>query len=227
MKNNALSKVLMLIVISTFASSVMAPFVFSALLSDVQRPELDDRCGEIDIRWDSALRANIYELYRNGDLIYRGRSREYKDVPLIQNSLHEYRLLAINDGGVSEFSEGSVLQVNRPCPPEAPEDIDVQEMPCGGSVSIEWDPVARATVYEVVRRPVPILTGAFTDWSGRPTTLYVGEETSFSEDGLVPGGLYSYRVRGGNETDMGSWYRKFVRASEICPPERPDPPRGE
>lgn len=227
MKYTAFTKALILIVISITASFVVAPFVFSALLSDIERPELEDRCGEIDIRWDPALRANIYELYRNGDLIYSGRSMEYKDRPLIQNNEHEYRLLAINDGGVSEFSEGSVLKVERPCPPEAPEGIDVREMPCGGSVFIEWDPIARADVYELVRKPVPILTGTLIEWSGRPTTLYIGEETSFSDSGLVPGGLYSYMVRGGNETDMGDWYRKFVRASEICPPERPDPPRGE
>ena len=217
----------MLVVMSIAVSAVMAPLVFSALMGDVERLVVNDRCGEIDLWWDTALRADVYELYRNGDLIYRGRSREYKDVPLIQNNLHEYRLLAINDGGVSEFSEGSVLQVNRPCPPEAPEDIEVHEMPCGGNVFFEWDPVARATVYEVVRRPAPVLTDTVRVWARGPVTVQVSEQSSFSEGGLVPGAFYSYRVRGGNETDMGNWYRKFVRASEICPPERPDPPMGE
>ncbi|MGM0629020.1 MAG: hypothetical protein ACQESA_01180 [Patescibacteria group bacterium] len=211
----------------TLLSIVVSPFLFSAIFSDVKGEEVDERCGEINLKWDPVERAGSYALYRNGDVIYRGGSLRYKDKPLIQENIHEYSLMAVNKGGRSDISEEANLTVERPCPPEEPMEVEVHDMPCGGSVSFEWDPVPRADVYEVTRRPAPIITGTISEWAEGPSTLQVSDKTEFSEEGLTPGALYSYRVRGGNETDMGNWYRKFIRASQICPPERPDPPERD
>lgn len=216
-----------LLIFITLLSLIISPFLFSAIFADVRKDELNDRCGEIVLSWEPVERAETYKLYRNGEEIYNGRFLGYKDKPLIQENIHAYRLMAVNQGGESDISEEAVLRIESPCPPEAPEEITVHETPCGGNVSFEWDPVPRAEVYEVVRRPAPIITSTLNEWSKGVSTLQVSAETEFSEEGLIPGGFYSYRIRGGNETDMGDWYKKYIRASEICPPERPEPPERE
>ncbi len=206
-------------------SFLFAPFLFSSLFADLREPEVEKKCGEIVLSWESVERAQSYVLYRDGEPIYSGRARSYVDRPLVLGDFHLYSLVAVNEGGRSDVSAENLIKTERPCPPEAPEKITVHESPCGGKVSLEWEPSREVDTYQLVRSPIPVLTGGIFAWM-RENVVYEGDETAFEEDGLQPGGFYTYKVRAKNETGWSDWTSKFIRASKMCPPERPSPPTG-
>ncbi len=207
-------------------SFLVSPFLFSVLLADIiEDPYFNESCAEILLTWGPVERAERYILYRDTEEIYRGAVRSHLDTPLVMNTRYAYSLVAVNRGGESEMSGEALISAERPCPPDPPEEIFVLDSPCGGVVTIEWTPPPRAERYQVVRDPVPVLTGGVFDWT-EMNMIYEGTDTVLQEYGLKPGGYYSYGVRAWNETGWGEWNRKFIRASLECPPERPLPPVG-
>lgn len=217
-------KFLMILGGAILVSLAISPLIFSTLFAGFERKVVDDGCGEIWIEWDSVERASRYELYRSGELVYVGGSLWFLDRPLIMGESYIYHLKALNQGGESEFSRQTTMTAERPCPPERPEEIDIYDMPCGGYMYLEWDLVPRATVYEVARNPVPGFAGGPGDWISE-NIVYNGSETDFFEGGLKPGAFYSYKIRAGNDSGWGEWSSRFVKASLICSPETPSPPR--
>ncbi len=208
----------------TIFSFVVSSLVFSTIFASIERKEPDDRCGEVFLEWDPVERAKEYELYRDDELIYKGEELQFLDRYLIMGDTHSYNLKAVNKSGESELSRTSSITVSRPCPPERPEDVVTHDMPCGGYVYFEWESVPRATVYEVSRNPVPGFAGGPRDWM-EENTVYRGPETEFFEGELKEGAWYSYKIRAGNDSGWSEWTGKLIKASDICPPSTPLPPR--
>ncbi len=225
MKNSRYITIPLFLAIAVVVSFLFAPFLFSALFADMTEPDIEKECGEIVLSWESAKRAESYILYRDGTQVYSGRGRSYVDRPLVVSEFYIYSLIALNDGGISEESQEVLIKTKRPCPPEPPESILVYESPCEGEVSFEWSPSPRAETYQVARSPVPGSTGTVFAWM-MEDIVYEGGGTYFRGDGLQAGGLYSYKIRAGNESGWSDWSSKFIRASRVCPPEKPLPPVG-
>ncbi|MFP4539503.1 MAG: fibronectin type III domain-containing protein [Candidatus Paceibacterota bacterium] len=211
---------------AVLVSLFLGPFLFNVLLADIEKPEEPANCGEVFLSWEETERAQRHQLYRNGDVIYEGDGFRYRDREVLLNETRDYHLVALNKSGESEPSEITEVQIERPCPPEPPENITVHEQECGGSVSIEWSEPSRAERYRVSRAPIPFITGKLHEIS-QTEVIYEGPENQFSEEGLIPGGFYSYRVEAGNESGWSEVSSKFVRASLPCLPERPEPPVAE
>lgn len=229
MNYKPLIMVFLLIGVGGFLSLVFSPFLFSTLLADAEEEEETVRrdCGEVLLTWESVERADLYTLYRGDEPIYRGGLRSYTDRPLGQYDSYSYYLLAENNGGLSDFSDEVVITVERPCPPEIPGDFNVHDgLACGGEVAFEWDSSLRAESYELVRASVPGSTGGIFDWLSS-SVVYEGTETYFEEKDLEPGGIYNYKVRAVNESGVSEWSNSHIKASEVCPPEKPEPPSGQ
>jgi hypothetical protein len=228
MKYEPLVMVFLVLGTGIFLSLVFSPFLFSTLLADFEDKEVKVQtdCGELFLSWESVERAELYSLYRDDELIYKGELRSFTDRPLDKNVSHRYYLLAENEGGISDFSEQVVITVKRPCPPEIPGDFTVNDSECGGEISFNWEPSARAESYELVRQSVPGSTGRILEWL-RPSPVYEGTGTYFEEKDLQPGGIYNYKVRAINESGVSEWRNKHIKSSVVCPPEKPQPPIGE
>ncbi len=228
MKYEPLVMVFLALGTGVFLSLVFSPFLFSTLLAGVEDEDekVQRDCGELLLSWESVERAELYSLYRDDELIYKGELRSYTDWPLDQNASYRYYLLAENDGGISDFSDQVVITVKRPCPPEIPGDFTVNDSECGGEISFDWEPSARAESYELVKQLVPGSTGGLLNWLSS-STVYEGTETYFEEKDLQPGGIYNYKVRAINESGVSEWNNKYVKSSVVCPPEKPTPPVGE
>lgn len=208
-----------------FAS--VATYLIVVVLFDRDRePPEELRCGEIHLEWDEVTRAETYELYRDGERLYRGSDTDLVDRPLIRGQVYTYTLRALNAGGESEFSETRDLAAVRRCPPsDPPEHIIVDDVVCGGNIVFSWEDVRDTDIYQVERRRRTFDIGA----------LLVGERFGHVAESaralvievdLEPGELYVYRIRAGNESGWSEWTTRSIRASEVCPPERPEPPRG-
>ncbi|RIX51557.1 hypothetical protein D3P08_16775 [Paenibacillus nanensis] len=83
----------------------------------------------------------------------------------------------------------------------------LKAVPASDSITVSWSPATLATGYEV-----EIDGGAITEVSG---TLY-------KHEGLKPGTAHSYRVRGKNAAEVGSW-SAVVTASVSAPSSSPTP----
>jgi len=196
------------------------------------------RCGWVEVVWDQVDRADIYELYRDGQLIYRGQDLSFFDTDLIFGQWYRYQIRAVNSSGLQDSREQR-LQAAFRCPPaQAPLQVRIDPVEvCGGHVRFSWSSVPEANFYRV-ERAVPSRGRGLMSPPWRRTVqadsslgggqlVYQGPGLELFEQGLEPEREYQYFIWSGNETDYSQDQRTVtVRSSKRCPPGIPTPPRA-
>ena len=145
----------------------------------------------ITINWDAVDKATGYEIEADGKTINTGISTTYTDEGLNPDSIHKYRIRAINDGGSSEWSEFKEIST-LPDPPEIPEDLVGK--PAMKNITLIWKAAERAEGYEleVDGRIIQI-----------ETNTYIHEELSTNT-------THKYRIRAYNKGGKSQWSEPVI-----------------
>ncbi|WP_248930456.1 fibronectin type III domain-containing protein [Paenibacillus hamazuiensis] len=141
----------------------------------------------ITITWDLAVRATGYDIEVDGEVVDVKASKSYVHSGLLPETEHTYRVRAKNSGGASEWSP-IVKQKTWPNPPPAVTKISSQ--PSIHKITLNWEPVERATGYEVE-----------ADGYIREN----GNSTQFVDEGLDALTDHTYRIRAKNIGGKGPW----------------------
>ena len=166
-----------------------------------------ENCAQIRITWDRVPRATGYQLYRDGKLIYEGRSREIINTNLTPGKEYRYLVYGTYGGERGEPSEIKTLRAPNVCPPKAPK-LFSEPDPCGGNITIFWEDERDANIYELYRGNRKIYEGALTQ---------------YVDTGLTPNRNYQYTIRAGNK---GGWGERTspvtFTSSGVCAPTAPE-----
>lgn len=195
-----------------------------------------ERCGLLSVTWDPVARAEEYELYRDGQLVYKGGNTAFTD-RVVFGRWYNYRIRAANSAGSYSSEYRKLRSTVRCAPQEAPARVEVLPVTCGGNVRLTWSQVPEAQTYRVEKpgqssfffaAPPWQRGGRSVDQPGDGQVIYEGSNTEFTERDLDPGQSYTYVIWAGNETGYSEQKREIkVTASSQCPPERPGPPRAD
>ncbi len=141
----------------------------------------------ITLNWDGAERAEGYEVELDGNIIDVGLTTNYVHDGLSANTMHNYRVRAWNQGGKSEWSD-SVKISTWPDTPAIPSNIMATAE--NASITLTWYSVSYAESYDVQIDGKDIASSA---------------DTTFTDRGLTPGTIHTYRVRAKNISGEGQW----------------------
>ncbi|RCX18767.1 cellulose binding domain-containing protein [Anaerobacterium chartisolvens] len=140
--------------------------------------------SSMDISWGPVACAEGYEVEADGAVVYSGAEASYIHTGLVPGTEHTYRVRARNSVMLSPWSEyvTGVTLIDKPS------NIikDVTET----RISIRWDEVEGAGGYDVE------LNGDITD---------NGQLTGYILDGLLPGDMYTFRVRARGAAANSGW----------------------
>lgn len=141
----------------------------------------------LNIYWNLSERAQSYIIERNDIVIASGITEgKYIDYNITLNTEYTYRVIAVNTTGNSESA--SLVKRTPGNMPTSPTITSVT----GSSITctIEWAAVEGVTGYDV-------------EVDGN---IYnVSMNTSYEDNGLIPGGCYVYKVRSRNIFGKSSW----------------------
>lgn len=178
-----------------------------ALLTGTDFTPLERKCAQAEVSWERVSKANKYQLYRDGSLIYQGRNRSFIDSDLIPGKEYEYVVYGLYRDQRGDPSDVKNITAPSVCPPHAPR-LYFQAKPCGGSISVSWNKDHKATTYQLFR--------------GR-RKIYEGPLTSFSDSRLRPNQSYEYKIRAGNRGGWGEFSEPVsFNASSVCAPSAPE-----
>lgn len=141
--------------------------------------------SEIDVTWDPVIGALGYELEVDGKIINTGLNTFYKHSDLLPNTVHKYRVRAMNAAGPSLWSE----IVTKSTALDTPTNLRPTSI-TATSITIEWDKVQGADGYEIM------VDGVIID---------NGMRTSYTHLGLEPGSTHIYIVRAKSGDISGEW----------------------
>jgi hypothetical protein len=154
---------------------------------------LPESSTEIDLTWADVATDTGYQVERSPDGSNEwdivGTTDQdvttYSDTDLSSGTTFYYRVIAINDGGVSPASD-VVSATTYTDPPSAPTDLSaVPES--STEIDLTWTDVATDTGYQVERSP-----DGSNEWDIVGTTDQ--DVTTYSDIGLSPGTTFYYRV---------------------------------
>ncbi len=157
------------------------------------------------VSWYPAARATSYNMVFNGTgYSVSGTSQTVRG--LRPDTNYSYKVCAVNSGGSSAYSSGTVrTQIQ---PPAVPENVTASATK--DTAAVKWDPVSGATGYDLL-------------FDG---TLHSTTEPAKTVTGLKPGKDYTYQVRAKNAGGPGSYNPvQTVHTAEIkkdthVPPRR-------
>ena len=141
----------------------------------------------ITISWDAVAKADSYEIETDGKIIDAKLNTTYTDEGLEPDSLHKYRVRALNAGGPSEWSAYKEIST-LPTPPEVPENL--KGIPTMKNITLSWEAADRAEGYEL-------------DVDSRICKVETG--TSYIHDGLSANSSHTYRIRAWNRGGKSDW----------------------
>ncbi len=152
----------------------------------------------INITLDAVDGATGYEIEVDGNVTDVGNNTSYIHDGLQPNSSYVYRLRAVNANGAGEWSEPVIAMtllgvVN-----------NVTAISNSStSINITWDAVDGATGYEIE------VDGNVID---------VGNDTSYTHDGLLSNSIHSYRLRAKNTNGAGEWSESISQYTLVGSP---------
>ena len=136
--------------------------------------------GQITVSWTTSAGATLYQLYRDGTLVYNNSGTTYLDTNRTAGQTYSYTVRAYNSYGVSPLS--SPVNATAPsssCAGNPTPTIIATPGSCGtGQISLSWG-ASGANSYTVKRGG---------------TTIYTGPLTSRTDSGLTAGQTYTYTV---------------------------------
>ena len=176
------------------------PVTVRVVLPPSSTPEISAPANSADgtysIGWLSVPRATSYRLEERGlvggwALLYDGEATSHA-VAGRPNGTYQYRLVACNDGGCSDYSP--VVRVEVLLPPSGSPELSLPSSSVSGDYVLGWSALAFATHYRVEQS----VNGS--DWS----LIQQDGGTSRSFAG-VASATYSYRVQACNVSGCGDW----------------------
>ncbi|XP_072254752.1 fibronectin type-III domain-containing protein 3A [Pyxicephalus adspersus] len=159
---------------------------------------------------------------RNGniwDTVYSGTAREYLYDHLNPGCVYRLHVYCISEGGQSQPSESLLVQTPAvfpgPCQPPR-----LQGRPRAREVQLRWAPPAVDG-----GSPVTCYSLEITTCEGDQREVYQGSELEHTVCGLLPGKIYSFRLRAANKAGFGPFSEKCEITTAPGPPEQCRPPQ--
>ena len=140
----------------------------------------------ITINWDAVVKATGYEIEADGKTINTGINTTYTDEGLTPDTMHKYRIRAVNEGGSSEWSAYKEIST-LPNPPEIPGNLAGK--PTMKNITLTWEVPERAGGYEL-------------EADGRIIQV---ETNTFTHEGLSTNTTHKYRIRACNKGGKSQW----------------------
>jgi hypothetical protein len=160
------------------------------------------------LHWEAPGEALTFEVqqsltpdFEQPDVVYEGRGLAWA-VPTGTPGTYHYRVRAISDGGSGPWSEPQEVVVTAP-PPSTPHLAAPSYGYTHGEYELRWQPVPRATHYELEKAPA----------GGEPLTITVADSIYRVEGEAV--GQYTYRVRACHQHGCSEW--SLPQAVSIAP----------
>lgn len=157
--------------------------------------------SSIALHWPEIEGASGYHLYRSNTreggyaLVNQVTSSTYVDEGLSSDTTYYYKL-AYNYGGLTESQWSAPLEAKTAAEaPQAPADLKATAL-TSSSVKLTWNAVNKATGYRVTRAE---------QGTELYEQVYEGNNLSFTDQALVPGKSYSYRVTATNAAGESSY----------------------
>ncbi|CAH2224926.1 fibronectin type-III domain-containing 3A isoform X1 [Pelobates cultripes] len=154
------------------------------------------------------------------DIVYSGTSREHLCDHLSPGSTYRLRTYCVSDGGQSSVSETLIIQTPAvfPGPCQSPK---VQGRPKAREVLLRWVPPlidggSPVTCYS--------LEMTFPEVSEH-REVYQGPELECTVSSLLPGKVYSFRLRAANKAGFGPFSEKCEIITAPGPPDQCKPPQ--
>ena len=140
----------------------------------------------ITINWNAVDKATGYEIDADGKTISTGINTTYTDEGLNPDSIHKYRIRAINEGGSSAWSAYKEISTLSN-PPEIPENLTGK--PTMKTITLEWKAAERAEGYEL-------------EVDGRIVQV---ETITYLHSELLTNTNHRYRIRAYNKGGKSQW----------------------
>ena len=140
----------------------------------------------ITINWNAVDKATGYEIDADGKTISTGINTTYTDEGLNPDSIHKYRIRAINEGGSSAWSAYKEIST-LPNPPEIPENLAGK--PTMKNITLTWEVPDRAEGYEL-------------EVDGRIVQV---ETNTYLHSELSTNTSHKYRIRACNRGGKSGW----------------------
>lgn len=147
----------------------------------------------IDISWSQVEGAAGYELEADGVILAVGQATAYSHTNLSSNSLHTYRVRAVNGTVVGEWSNWSSLATSSTAPSMP---INLKAEASATAIVLSWDKVMGANGYEV-------------EVDGQTVPVHSGN--SYTHGGLEPNTMHTYRVRSTGSEGSSDWTSKLKK----------------
>lgn len=142
------------------------------------------------------------------EIVFEGRSTSWTP-PTAHPGTYYFRVRAVSDGGPGPWSEAQGVEVSVPAPPP-PQLAPVNYGYTLGEYTLRWQPVARATYYELQETP----RGRAAD--REPQVIRVEDTIYHVEDQDV--GEYVYRLRACHEFGSSAWSAEQIAVISPRPP---------
>jgi chitodextrinase len=143
--------------------------------------------NSIDLTWNPVDRATSYDLEVDGKIEANLTYASYKHENLAQGSTHTYRVKA--KAGATESDWSPAITLNLAVSETLFIPMNIMATPSETSIALTWDPVPKATGYEV-------------EANGK---MFETAIASFTHKELTPDTTYSYRVRAKNAVTVSGW----------------------
>ena len=140
----------------------------------------------ITINWDAVVKATGYEIEVDGKTINTGINTTYTDEGLTPDTMHKYRIRAVNDGGNSDWSAYKEIST-LPNPPEIPGNLAGK--PTMKNITLTWEVPERAGGYEL-------------EADGRIIQV---DTNTYTHEGLSTNTTHKYRIRAYNKGGKSQW----------------------
>jgi len=159
--------------------------------------------NEIAVEWNTAARAENYEIRINGNTINGIKSTSYKFTGLAPDTEYTISVQAVNKGGESGYCSGTKVRT-LPDIPDIPAELKAE--PTTYTIKLAWNATARAEYYEIW------VNNAF---------LANTTETFYLHEKLSPVTKYSYKVRAWNKGGPSAGWTELEAATLPMKPDAP------
>lgn len=158
--------------------------------------EISDRTKDtITLKWNTAERAEVYDIEADGAIIDSTTGTTYTHAGLAPDTEHIYKVRARNRGGVSEWTAEAVIRT-LPEKPSIPNNLTATAGT--NEIILSWDVAERAAEYEI-------------EADGTIIATITG--TSYTHGGLAPDTKHTYRVKArniGGESDYSAMVTAYT-----------------
>ncbi|OPX46462.1 exoglucanase B precursor [Ruminiclostridium hungatei] len=141
----------------------------------------------VTIAWDAVDKAESYEIEADGVIIAVGAVTEYTHEALQPDTVHTYRIRAVNAGGSSQWSNATEART-LPEPPDIP--AGLAGNPARTEITLTWNRAARAEGYEI---------------EADGTRIRLENITEYLHKELTANSTHTYRLRAWNRGGSGEW----------------------